>query len=505
MSTPSLLARLPASGSGGILKPRQDSVWNPTGLNLPGGDANIYKERTHNDVHTFRSLKAGTGITLTQGSNFITIDGATTLTATSLGGDVAVYKETVSDVLRFRGLTAGTGITLTQGANDITIDGATTLTATSLGGDADIYKETVSDVFRFRGVSAGTGISVTENATDVSIANTGLVSASSLGGTAAVYKTTTAGDAQFRGISGGNAITITQNANDISVASDLTLPGTTTDTALARWSGTGGDTLLSSSITSDGNSLVLPAAGSITTRTIQSDNAFVAVTIEDVTFLNGLTTTNDLKATNSVYISEQAALSSYQSSAGNLWVDSSGDLRYQGDKFNSVSTNLTVYTTAGDLQYASTDGNIVNTRLPIGSTDDILTVVSGLPAWRAPGLQTYQEITAVADDSTVNAISTTIQHTFIDVTSDGGAGVKAKLTLANAATKGTVKNIYCRTIANAGTDHAEVKITTYLDAAGSTGTKSFTFNNAGESVMIIWNGTQWQARDTGATLGASSF
>lgn len=458
MSTPSYLSRIPATGSGGIQKTRQESYYNTRAQTLTGGDANVYKEESPKDILFFRSLKAGSGITLTQGANFITIDGATTLTATSLGGDTDVYKATVADEFQFRGLSAGTGITLTQGANFITIDGATTLTATSLAGDVAIYKETVSDQLRFRALTAGTGISLTEGATSITIAST------------------------------------------------LTRPSTTTSTALVRWNGTDGNEILTSAITSDGNSLVLPAAGSITTRTIQSDNAFVEVTIEDVTLINGNVTGDVFRAGTRLVMNEQGSEPAYQTNAGNLWTDATGNLRYAGERFNVEAINLTPWTTAGgDLAYSVAGTSPQLAVLSIGSTGYVLTVASGLPSWKAPAHQSYEEITAVADDSTITAISTTVQHTFLDVTSDGGAGVLAKLTLANGTVIGTVKNIYCRTIANAGVDTAEVKITTYLDAAGASGTKSFVFSIKGQSIMLVWNGTQWQGRDTGGTPVASTF
>lgn len=466
MSTPSVIGKIPASGSAGIRKPQQDSRWNNTGLSLPGGDAAIFKEKTHNDVMTFRSLKEGTGITLTEGANYITIDGASTTTATSLGGDADVYKENSSGELRFRGITGGTGITVTEGATEITIDSSSTTTAISLGGDADVYKEE------------------------------------------------SGGELRFRGLTGGAGITLTENLTDITIDSDLTLPGSSTDEALVRWDSTGGTSILNSVVTlSDAGLMTFPTGGSIITRTINSDNAFVAVTIEDCTFLNGYATVGDARATNSVIINETTP-SSYQTGAGNLYTNTSGDLCIKSDKFYNDELVMTPWTTKGQIQYCNrdpvTDGgfNSVTTDvLDLGSEGQVLTAnaTSDFPEWRYPNIKTTEVITAVADDSTINAVSLTVEQSYIDVTSDGGAGTLAKLTLADGTSLGTTKNIFCRTIANAGVDTAELKVTSLIDASGTTGTKSFSFTSAGQSIYLAWNGTYWHIADTGTSIIASTF
>ncbi len=607
MSTPSYLSRVPASGSGGISKPRQDSAWNNRAMSLTGGDANIYKEESPKDIFMFRSLKAGTGITMTQGSNFVTINGASSTSATSLGGDADIYKATVLDVLQFRGLTAGTGITLTEGVNDITIDGASTIydvndnvvvsdstgTITLAAGTAESNVGIGNSVF---GVTYATmdgdynvalGYHSMQNLTTGSY-NIGLGFDSLLACTTGsnnialgqdaleacqdgleniaigydALGNLTSGDYNIGiGINalddlisgdyniaiGRDALTnVTGNAN-VGIgnnALDLTSTGIN-NTSLGASSGHGitsgdnniaiGNQCINTSNTASynvgcGYQCLRQVTGGTNTAygteageelTTGTGNVFVGyrsgqglgnvsnrlvIGTETMRTIDGNLTTGDVTVgndiiTNDLQMTEQAG-SAAVANKGTLWVNTSGDLNYYSDKF-ATTTNLTVATTVGDLVYTATGP--VNARLNIGSTDDVLVVASGLPAWRAPSLQTYEAITAIANDSTINAVSTTVQHTFIDVTSDGGAGTLAKLTLANAATTGTVKNLYCRTIANAGVDSAEVKITTYLDAAGSAGTKSFTFTIAGQSVMIAWNGTQWQARDTGATLGASTF
>lgn len=64
-------------------------------------------------------------------------------------------------------------------------------------------------------------------------------------------------------------------------------------------------------------------------------------------------------------------------------------------------------TTLGDLAYSSATAN-TNTRLPIGSTGQVLTVSSGVPAWVTPagGNKVLQVVTATTTTSVTNTTTT---------------------------------------------------------------------------------------------------
>lgn len=96
----------------------------------------------------------------------------------STGGSASVFKDKSGGTLRFRGLTAGTGVSITEGADSISIDatgagGGEVNTASNLGAGAGLYKTKSGVDLKFRSLVAGLGISVTEGADTVTVATTG--------------------------------------------------------------------------------------------------------------------------------------------------------------------------------------------------------------------------------------------------------------------------------------------------------------------------------------------
>lgn len=95
-----------------------------TGANVGTGTGLIFRDKTSETLN-FKSLVQGSNITLTNDANEITIAGPApgeTNTAANVGTGEEVYKEKVGAELRFRTLVAGTNITLTENTNDITIN-----------------------------------------------------------------------------------------------------------------------------------------------------------------------------------------------------------------------------------------------------------------------------------------------------------------------------------------------------------------------------------------------
>ncbi len=109
--------------------------------------------------------------------------------------------------------------------------------------------------------------------------------------------------------------------------------------------------------------------------------------------------------------------------AGSLEVDSSGLLYYTQTSGSSNRRRVMYYdagsAATGDVFYRDSGGNIV--RLAIGSTNDVLTVASGLPSWAAPsgGNEYVDNVFRIKDngDNTkklafeVSAISTSTTRT----------------------------------------------------------------------------------------------
>lgn len=120
------------------------------------------------------------------------VDYATTLppasgeinTASNVGAGEEVFKQKAGVDLEFKTLVAGTNITLTPSANEILIDAAggsgEANTASNLGGGSDVFKQKTGVDLEFRSLVAGANITLTENANDITIAAAGGGSGSQL-------------------------------------------------------------------------------------------------------------------------------------------------------------------------------------------------------------------------------------------------------------------------------------------------------------------------------------
>lgn len=126
---------------------KRDILINPgTNVPLPGN-------------FNFRSLVAGSGVTLTLGANDITIaatvPGTSSITVSNLGAGTGLIAATTGTIalpgnLNIKSLVAGTGVTITNGANSITLD------ATGV----NIYNSngTIPNVVRLVTLSNGTSL-----------------------------------------------------------------------------------------------------------------------------------------------------------------------------------------------------------------------------------------------------------------------------------------------------------------------------------------------------------
>jgi len=158
-----------------------------TAANVGSGEI-IYKEKIDEEFK-FKTLVAGTGVTLTSGTDTLQIDatgvgGGEVNTITNVGGGIEIFQEPKTGVnFNLRTLIAGDNINLTQNTNTIEISGVnnyydvdnlgTTVgliykDTTGTGTDADPY------TFNFRGIRAGTGVNVSSSDTDIIISATGV-------------------------------------------------------------------------------------------------------------------------------------------------------------------------------------------------------------------------------------------------------------------------------------------------------------------------------------------
>lgn len=125
-------------------------------------DFGIFASKSGVDLR-FKALVAGTNITLTSGSDAITIDASASgeaNTASNLLPDFGVFASKNGVDLRFKALVAGSGITLSSGSNSITISASGSgevITGSNVGTGAGVFKQKNVSTLEFYSIGAPTG------------------------------------------------------------------------------------------------------------------------------------------------------------------------------------------------------------------------------------------------------------------------------------------------------------------------------------------------------------
>ncbi len=132
-----------------------------TGSNVGAGDG-VFKSKVGVDLQ-FKSLIGGTNVTLTAGTDDITIDATggsgEVNTASNVGAGEDIFKQKVGVDLEFKTLTAGAGITLTAGVNAVDISASgTSIETFYLERTETIDNSTAVDIEYFTEVQGGTEI-----------------------------------------------------------------------------------------------------------------------------------------------------------------------------------------------------------------------------------------------------------------------------------------------------------------------------------------------------------
>ena len=85
-------------------------------------------------------------------------------------GQGKIFKQLSGSDLQLRSLTSGAGITITEGTNDITITSSSTVSgATNLGTGTPFFKQLASGSLEFKTLTVGTGLSLANSGTEVSL------------------------------------------------------------------------------------------------------------------------------------------------------------------------------------------------------------------------------------------------------------------------------------------------------------------------------------------------
>ena len=229
-----------------------------TASNLGAGQG-VFAQKSGVDLQ-FKSIVAGTNVSLAADANTITINAAgaagETNTASNLGGSgEGIFAQKSSVDLQFKELIAGTNVSLSSDATGITINAAGAAgesnTASNLGAGEGLFTTKSGVDLPFKSLVAGTNVSLSSDANTVTINASGAAGETNTGsnlgtGEGEVFKQKNGVDFEHRTLRAGTNVTISQDANEITINS----------------SGGGGSTLFSEF------SFQLSAGASISARTI---------------------------------------------------------------------------------------------------------------------------------------------------------------------------------------------------------------------------------------------
>jgi hypothetical protein len=197
------------------------------GLNLGiagAGKAEIFAGKNGSNLQ-FKRLTEGANISITQDGQEIIISAASTgevNVGNNLGTGRSIYRDKAGAVLNFRTLEAGSNVTLTENANSILIDASSDITGgTNVGASGiAVFSGVVDRQMQFKTIQGGGSISVGEDAGVITIsADVGEANTTSALGTesdgVSIVGTKNGTDLPFKRIKAGSNITITETSNAV--------------------------------------------------------------------------------------------------------------------------------------------------------------------------------------------------------------------------------------------------------------------------------------------------
>ena len=204
----------------------------------------LFKGKVGVDL-VFKRLKGGTGIDVIDGTDEVTIqqsagagESNTASNSTAGTGSGLIFARKDVYDLEFRTIKAGSGITVTTNGDDVEIaatggGGGEANDGANLTGDEGIYAGKVSETLQFKSLSAGTGITLSSDGDAVTITNSGGLGESNDGlnatsgtGLGEVYKNKDGTNIVFRKIKAGNGMAIQTQTDDVLISPNPSNSGT---------------------------------------------------------------------------------------------------------------------------------------------------------------------------------------------------------------------------------------------------------------------------------------
>jgi hypothetical protein len=143
-----------------------------TGANV-GGGIGIYKNANASQLN-FKTLEAGSNITISGNADTVRIDGVVSnISASNVGTGSGVYKQKTGDNLEFKTIVAGSNVTVTPGTNTLTIAASLPAgsgeanTASNVGTGYGVFKDKTGVDLRFKTIKAGSNVTIVAGADDL--------------------------------------------------------------------------------------------------------------------------------------------------------------------------------------------------------------------------------------------------------------------------------------------------------------------------------------------------
>lgn len=233
LSSDSHTVTIMSTGSGGSI--------NQTNL---GSGIPILIDPGTDSIFTYRTILAGSNINLSSDSNTLTISNALTgnITQNNSGAGEPILSDPGTDnSFTYKSLVAGTNVTMSSDANTITINssGSSNITQSNRGTGLPILSDPGTDTsFSYKTLKAGSNILLVPTADDITVVNQldGLISQSNIGTGEPVLSTTGTLDTfEFKTISAGSNINITSSPTEVIISTPL--DGTITQSKLGSGEG----------------------------------------------------------------------------------------------------------------------------------------------------------------------------------------------------------------------------------------------------------------------------